>query len=220
MHRIIVRASLIMGAVLIAASAGMTPAVPEARSGVPATQLYLDLAENASRPGAGPRTLSLAAPIPPNSVSWHELYPTLNANHAQESYTDDGDGVISAGDFLRLDGMDYRILWAGPTYFVTIGSTTHAWEPSLGPHDPAQPVGETWNEVLPTFGSSIAVTSWGDNGTGVLDPGDDLTIVADGGSPVGAKVDLIGTNITVEPVPVVPTRSSTWSFLKRIAGNR
>lgn len=220
MHRTFVRASLVLGATLLVASAGVDPSVREARSGVPATLLYLDLVENPFGPAGGAAPAAFSAPVPPNSSSWHELYPALNGNHVQQAYTDNGDAVISTGDILRLDGLEYRIVWAGPTYFVTVGSTTHAWEPSQGPHDPAHPVGETWSEVMPTFGASIAITSWSDNGTGVLDPGDDLTVVPDGGPAVGAKLDVIGTNITVEPLPVVPTRATTWSALKGIRGSR
>lgn len=215
-----VRVPLCLGGALALAVATLSAgsAVRPARSGQPAPLLYLDLVENPSRPAGAPAPGAAAAPVPPNSSNWHELHPVLTGQHAQQAYTDNGDGLVSIGDVLRLDGLDYRIVWAGPTYFTTVNGAPRAWEPSQAPHDPAAPVGETWQEVVPAFGTPIAVTAWADNGTGTLDPGDELTVVPDGGAAVTARLDVIGTNITVEPLPVVPTAPTTWSGLKRLFG--
>ena len=51
--------------------------------------------------------------VPNDCSTWHELWPTYCIMHHQDSYEDDGDGLISPCDYFTLDGVRYHIDWVG-----------------------------------------------------------------------------------------------------------
>ena len=140
-------------------------------------------------PGKGPQGApgGAAAAVPANCSTWHELYPTFCNYHHQDAYTDNGDGVISACDFITFDGgLPQHIDWVGPTYFFDVVTITGTYrvvmEPS-GAHNPNNPVCEMWHVVYAQAGSgffhcdTVHIDVWTDkDGSGGLSTGDQITI--------------------------------------------
>ena len=189
---------------------------PPATAGV-AADLHVELVVP-TRPG-GPAPL--VGPIPPAGSSWHEIYPAFCATYTQDGYEDNGDGVVSACDRIRLNGVLYHIEWAGPTYWTTCSTTpggpgpTVAFEPTQ-PSTGENPICQIWHEVYPNFCQQIHIDSWHDNGNGVLDVCD----VVDNLTPEGPRyyhIDRIECNITIREV-TTPVNPSTWSRIKGFIG--
>lgn len=208
----VVLAVLAAGALLVAPTAPVVAGT--------ATQLHLELVAPGA-PGDLRGSLSpLSGPIPPNGAPWHEIYPSFCAGYTQEGYSDNGDGVISACDVIRLSGVDYHIVWAGPTYWTTCQIGTDPPTPvALEPTEPTSgqnPVCEVWHEVYPNFCREIHIDNWDDNGDGILSPCDVVVNNTPSG-PAFYHIDRIECNITIEPVPV-PSKPSTWSKIKQAIG--
>lgn len=187
------------------------------------TRLYLDLVEPGS-PGGG-RVPLVGNTIPPNCSSWHELYPVYCGTWHQDGYTDNGDGVVSPCDIIRLNGIAYHVVWVGPTYFVTCSRTpggpperTAVFEPVGNPPPGNNPICQVWHEIWPNFCQQIHIDSFHDNGNGVLDACDEVD-TNDATGTLFYHIDRIGCNIVVEPVPVTPNRRGTWSWLKGLFGH-
>lgn len=194
-------ASLRIPAVLlIAVSAiGLTPLLATAQ------QMYLDL----EIPG-GPKS----AAVPGNCSGWHELWPAFCAPHHQDDYYDNGDGDVSACDYIKLDGRWYHIVWSGPTYYLSCATGQSALEPT-DPGTGGDPTCEIWQEVHPNHGAQFHVDGWQDNGDGVLSACDYVMIAGQ-----VCHIDRIGLNITVVPGdPPTPTRQSTWGKIKGFFGS-
>jgi|GEM_PF-1330837 len=167
-----------------------------------------------------PGVFDLAAAIPTNCSTWHELFPAFCVNHHQDAFNDNGDGVLSACDEIVLDGITSHIKWVGPTYYLTcfpVGQPSDdvIWEPNQGPHDPASPICETWQEVWPNLGALFHIDDFVDNdGSNSITPCDDLF---SGG--VRYHVNDIRLNIIIEP-PSTPVKRSTWGWIKsRLGGD-
>jgi hypothetical protein len=60
---------------------------------------------------------SLPWSIPANGTRWERYTPGPWASLVQEAYTDNGDGVMSAGDEVVLDGTQYPITRVGPAAY-------------------------------------------------------------------------------------------------------
>ena len=181
--------------------------------------IYLDLQTPAS-PNARGVTGVAIGDVPPPGSHWHELWPNYCGDWTQEDYRDNGDGVISACDIIVLDGMEYHITWAGPTYFTTCTDPTGLtqeviYEPTADPN-PQSPVCEIWHEVYPNFCAETHVDDYQDNGDGVLSECD---LVYSGGTDGIVReyhIDRIGCNIIVEPGSSVPNKQTTWGLLKNL----
>jgi len=213
---------LIFSAVLVAAA--LTLALISASETAPAvagtaTQLHVELVQQGKAGGPTP----LIGPIPPNGSSWHELYPAFCGTYTQDAYEDNGDGVVSACDRIRLGGVLYHIVWAGPTYWTTCSTTpggpgsTVIFEPTQ-PSNGENPICQVWHEIYPDFCQQIHIDSWIDNGDGLLSVCD----VVDVQDPTGLPpryyhIDRIECDITIEPV-TVPVAPSTWSKVKSFIG--
>lgn len=146
--------------------------------------------------------------IPPDGSPWHELAPNFCVIHDQENYEDNGDGHVSACDFVTFGGQRYHVTWAGPTYYLIDHATGEEWyaEPTIP--DPGQnPTCEIWFEVYPNTGDEWHVDDWADNGDGVLSPCDHVWIRG-----IQYHVHDIGLNITVEPGS--PVEETTWGKMK------
>jgi len=145
--------------------------------------------------------------IPGYCTDWHELYPLYSNILHQEGYKDNGDRVVSACDYIRLDGTWYHIEWVGPTYFLSEGADELIVEPLQDPDEPGQdPTCEIWHEIYPIFSQLWHVDGWVDNGDGELSVCD--YVIIDGRT---WHIDRIGLDIEVIEEGVVPTfdRSGT-----------
>ena len=150
-------------------------------------------------------------PVTPVCSTWHELYPSFCLNHHQDGYADDGDGFISACDWIVLDAVNCHIDWVGPTYHL-VSITDQRLEMYLEPQEGApgrNPVCETWHEVYPDYCVLRHVDGWEDNGDGSLGPCD---IIYFAGEPW--HLADVGLNIIVTPES--PVEEGTWSGVKRL----
>jgi len=147
-------------------------------------------------------------PIPPDGSPWHEIWPAYCNMANQDSYEDNGDGVVSTCDYITLSGTRYHIEWAGPTYWLEDPAGGEPWgaEPTE-PQTGGDPTCEVWHEVYPQFCMEHHIEGWDDNGDGVLGVCD--YIVTQGQSYHIVEVSL---NITVTPVS--PVEQSTWGKIK------
>lgn len=191
------------------------------QSGVP---VYLDL----DVPPAGWN----CPQIPPNCVTWHELWPNNCAPHHQDRYIDNGDGVISPCDYILLNNKWFHIEWVGPTYFMT------CIPPGGGPPVPgfiaepqtlnptADPYCETWHWIWPPerHCQPFHIDSYHPVDPNV--PGIKPCDIIDTYEPdatgqvvrVDYHIDRIGCNIRVVPGDPPPTKSksSSWGWLKQL----
>lgn len=68
--------------------------------------------------------------IPANCSTWHELYPGYCNPHHQDGWEDNGDGVISACDYVLIGGVWCHIDRVGLNIFVVpgpIGTEQGTW---------------------------------------------------------------------------------------------
>jgi hypothetical protein len=156
-------------------------------------------------------TKTLDNAIPPNCSMWNELYPVYGGVHHQDAYEDDGDGFISACDYIILDGSRWHIIWVGPTYFTTCGhGNQHYLEPTVE-QTGENPVCETWTQVYPEYGLSWHIDDWMDgNANGLLDVCDIVVIPGE-----YLHIDRIGLNIIVEQATTA-VEPSTWGRVKSL----
>lgn len=185
-------------------------------------QIHLDLDE-----GSAPGTFGTSAvPIPGDCAIWHELYPANCTPHHQDGYDDaDGDGMLSPCDIIKLDGMDFHIIWVGPTYYMTCipgsGDPIPGFVAEPGTTDPSQesPVCEEWHWIWPQerYCQIFHVDSWEDNGDGRFNECDMINVYEQGPGlpPTYYHIDRIGVDIIVEPGPV-QLQQSTWGLLKSL----
>jgi len=157
-------------------------------------------------PAAGQYYMELQGPgrdpWPADCSTWHELYPNFCLIHHQDSYTDNGDGVLSACDYIVLDGVSYHVDWVGPTYIM--GGTY--WEPIDPPG--GNPICQTWHQVHPQYCAYGHVDDWEDSdGTGDASVCDMVWI---GG--VAYHIDAVQLNIQISAGS--PVERSTWGRVK------
>jgi hypothetical protein len=216
MKKLVLGVSLTVALAAVAA-VGLLLSPPAPVTAGVASQLHLELVAPGAPDGLRGSLSPLTGPIPPAGSPWHELYPSFCGSYTQEGYSDNGDGVISACDIIRLSGVDYHIVWAGPTYWTTCQVGTGPPTPvALEPTEPTSggnPVCEVWHEVYPNFCQEIHIDNWDDNGDGVVSPCDVVINLTPNG-PATYHIDRIECNITIEPVPV-PVKPSTWSRIKQ-----
>ena len=144
--------------------------------------------------------------LPANCSTWHELYPSFCLPHHQDDFTDNGDGVLSACDYIVLDGIRYHVDWVGPTYELEYGSPGY-WEPiDTG----TNPICQTWHQVHPQFCVTGHVSDWADaNGNGIVDACDYVWI-----NGMTSHVVAVRTNIRISVTS--PTEPSSWGLIKNL----
>lgn len=158
-------------------------------------------------------------PVPPDGSTWHELHPVFCTDRIQSGYEDNGDGLISACDYIWLDGLRYHIDWVGPTYHLAdIGPEPPVPEGAAEPEDPLpgeDPTGEPWHWVYPPdwYCTVENVEGWEDNGDTELSPCD---IVAIG----GRQWHVVEMSLNIEGHREdSPVEQSTWSRVKSFFKN-
>jgi len=163
--------------------------------------------------------LALAAPVmgqyymeyqggptlqPANCSTWHELYPAFCIPHHQDGFEDNGDGVLSACDYIVLDGVRYHVDWVGPTYELAGPSY---WEPiEPGPNVICQ----TWHQVYPQYCATGHVDDWNDpNGNGEVDTCDTVWIN-------GIPYHVENVRVDIQITPTSPVETTSWGRLKSL----
>ncbi len=112
--------------------------------------------------------------IPENCSTWHELSPNFCQDHHQDDYIDNGDGHVSACDFILLNGMWYHIeavrdIPGGGIEIdcVRVDAIEEPPEP-LPPPIPVPADCVIWHEVAPEFCLFEHQDGYVDNGDGVI----------------------------------------------------
>ncbi len=141
--------------------------------------------------------------IPPNGSQWHELFPAFCTPHLQNSYEDNGDGVVSVCDVIVIDGIRNHVDWAGPTYYLAgaEGQGERWIEPETGTG--------FWHEVAPNFCTVWELLEWEDTDQDGAISFCDMLLFSDGYWHVeDVRLDI---TVTEEPSPV---EDSTWTKIK------
>jgi hypothetical protein len=160
----------------------------------------------------GPPNWSPPFLIPPNCATWHEISPAFCNVYHQDTYNDNGDGVVSPCDIIALNGIAYHVDTAGPTVYLDCsggGQTTRIIEPVDENWIDGNPYDTQWMEIWPNFGVIHTIDGWNDG-----DASGDLTvcdIIIIAGQTCHVK--RIGCNIRVTRVPTA-TEESTWGKVK------
>lgn len=186
----------------------------------------LSLAFDPANPGAS----SLAArEIPPDGSVWLEVGCCTSPagdlfirNHVQDSYQDNGDGIVSVGDFVTLRGVAHEVLEVGERIFahVTHGPCCpvhHYWgiygDLATSPHYPDF---SRVNELYPSGASLDPIWYEDINENGIVDSGDKLhwTYVIF----YEADIYYVGPYVRLQDFDAVPAEPTTWSRLKTLMG--
>jgi len=160
--------------------------------------------------------------IPPDGWTWELHCPMHNscngAQCVQNDYEDNGDGVISAGDYVILglwrvdiESVEYcyELWWVVPVPECWDNFATYVRADSVGPN----PVGETWQE--PCGGYPFHVDRWEDlDGNGVVSVGDHVY------GAWGSIVWRIGWCATTPTEVPVPVKQTSWGKIKHVLGSR
>ncbi|MFH1501788.1 MAG: hypothetical protein ABIG03_01945 [Candidatus Eisenbacteria bacterium] len=146
--------------------------------------------------------------IPPDGSQWHELYPAFCTPRIQNSYEDNGDGVVSACDVIVIDGIRNHVDWAGPTYYIAHAQVGERWlEPEPG-------IPDMYHEVAPVFCTTWEVLDWDDVDQDTEISFCDMLLLSDGWWHVeDVRLDI---TVTEEPSPV---EQSTWGKIKSWFGS-
>jgi hypothetical protein len=179
------------------------------------TPILLGLAAPASaEPMKIMETVSIPTAVdwPIECTVWHEIYPTYCATAHQTGHMDNGDGILSACDWIELDGMAWHVQWVGPTYYLDCdldNQEDSAFEPLE--FQPGSPVCQEWVQVWPTYGEIFHVDDWIDgNDNGEVDFCDTIII---GGQECHVHEVFLNIHINDEDIPA---EESSWSKMKRI----
>jgi len=186
-------------------------------AGTTPVEMYVEYVPPLMAPGGG--SLLVAGNIPADCSTWHELYPNFCLNHHQDAYGDNGDGVVSPCDGIKLDGACYHITAVGPTYWTTCyppdGSPPYTVV--FEPVDPAggNPVCQTWHQIYPDFCGTIHVDSFHDSdNNNEVTPCDEIDVITTpGAAPTYYHIDRVELDITIVPGPT-PVEQSTWGRIK------
>ncbi len=143
---------------------------------------------------------------------WHQLFPPpmCGISH-QDSWEDNGDGCLSACDYLTLDGERVHVDWVGPTYWLDCDIIL---EPTGDPTSPAEC--QEWVEVHPNYGNIWHVDDFQDNGDNEIGVCD-VIVISSNGVSVSCHIMEVGLNIHVTG-DATPTEQSSVSELKSLFG--
>jgi hypothetical protein len=150
-------------------------------------------------------------PIPPVGSHWLEYFPVPGTMHALGAYEDNLDGVMSEGDWMWLDGTRFHLNGRHPSYEMTVsgGPAVYIW---FGGEAGGNPTGRHWMQVHPQFGAEVLITSWMDDGDGVVGAGDDVGF---GGEP--HLITRAGLVAVCQTGPTAVERG-TWGRIKSFFG--
>ena len=107
------------------------------------------------------------------------------------------------GCLIDLIDVMYRTPATGWHYAEQVEDGYYGTPPTfmsnLPPFDPTAPIGSTWHELYPTYSNEYDLTSWVDNGDGVLSASDQIDMEQTEGTEIGwifwYHVDAVTTTI-------------------------
>jgi len=160
--------------------------------------------------------------IPANDSVWHPVSATenssnLSADIVQKEYRDNGDGVVSSGDWALGP-----IVQAGrPVVIVDVVSRLYrlsgtGWVLVPLAENGASPVGETWKVISPPeqWGTELHVDDWivasGNSGD---EPEDGDQVILN-----GIAYDLANVRLCTTAAFGVPVEPTTWGKIKQFMG--
>jgi len=194
-------AALALGAYLV----GGRPAdVAEAQS----QEIFLDWED-------GPENCEAPFALPPDSSTWHEIAPTYCNSRRQTGFVDNGDAVVSVGDYIFLDGVRFRVTSSGPVVYLDCSAGINPT--IMAPLDGALPEGDitetTWIELYPEYGEILGrVREITENGDGQLSVCDYVSL-----GPITCHVKRVGCDIRVVEAPNA-TETPSWGSVKGFFG--
>ncbi|UCD16418.1 MAG: thrombospondin type 3 repeat-containing protein, partial [Candidatus Zixiibacteriota bacterium] len=153
----------------------------------------------------------------PTGHPWNMLYPDYDITYSMAEWYDNGDGKLSYCDTVVMVTKGKQdttwvlhIEWVTPTIYGLHNDTVYYFDYLCGNPDIEpilNPVGTYWYEIYPMLCTRWVCLGWTDNGNGVLDSCDYLTLEAmegnDSGLVIDFHVDGWGTDISVTRVPIV-----------------
>jgi len=104
----------------------------------------------------------------PTCTWWHEVWPNFGKWHRVSGWWDDGTGSLDSLDLLFLTGMVEDV-----PLFLVWGVATNI----MLKREPLDPLGTQWHQLFPYYSQRYQLTSWEDNGDGVLSPSDQIDMV-------------------------------------------
>jgi hypothetical protein len=130
---------------------------------------------------------------------WHEVRPTFCNWYHLSNWYDQGSGYLDECDYVELTDTD-----GGLTYWHVEDVATDI----LLKRESFDPLGSQWHQIWPYYCQKYQLTSWEDNGDGILSPSDQLDMVLkdEEGNPTGPiswyHIDEVTTTIfVVEKTP-------------------
>jgi hypothetical protein len=137
----------------------------------------------------------------PSNSAWQVIYTDYNVIRTIQTWSDNGDGKLSAGDTLAVrDSLTHNIMAAHVTDVYPIltvmnlhGETAHLeYFINNANIDPIANVhGSYWREIYPNYEAMQFCQDWQDNGNGILGADDSLLLMAISG-PDSGLVDTFG----------------------------
>ncbi len=161
--------------------------------------------------------------IPPDSSTWIGEYPY--APRHQDGFEDNGDGILSVGDQIRLDGVWYPIGDVRPAYVVEGGCYVFPAGDIKGrgvlvaaETPPGQEPAFAFVFIDRNLGACLGASyvAWMDvNENGVVDEGDVFVTINPHGFDLGLLVTDIWVAIQIDEL-AVSTQVTTWSRVKAL----
>lgn len=157
-----------------------------------------------------PGNTHLTSPI---STFWTELVPNGGAKYHLSSWSDNGDGFLSASDIIDItDATGVTTYWHVDLVTITIFLTLKSPDGGHGIGDLLNPGSDLNNPLfnpittqwqwLPPFSGGFHLSSWDDNGDHYLSASDQIDITEFAGGPVTYwHVDRVAMDIFISPEP-------------------
>lgn len=200
-----IRSFALLGAAAAVATGAFIVSNSGARRAEAQQEIFLDWAE-------GPENCPETFGLPPTCSTWHEIAPTFCNQRHQTGYSDeDTNNLVTAGDYIFLDGARYRVTSAGPVVFL---DCSRIIEPEGGIlPEGGNMTDVTWIEIYPEYGLELGqlyISS--ENGDGVLSACDFIKV-----GRINCHVNRIGCDIRVVEAPN-SSETRTWGAVKGFFG--
>jgi hypothetical protein len=121
---------------------------------------------------------------------WHEVYPVYGPLFHIKGYQD-SQGTPPGLSFCDYVQFDDNVWW-----HIEEAATDLILNEKI-----ADPTGTYWNELHPVFGNRYHITQWTDDGSGLLSPGDKVTLDPGQVGPSSVTQVTLTLNITLQGDP-------------------
>jgi len=125
---------------------------------------------------------------------WHEIRPNFCNWFHLSSWQDNGNGYLDSCDYIDITDIDGNVTW---WHVENVATDIMLKRESF------DPLGSQWWQVWPYYCIKYQLTSWEDNGDGILSPSDqiDMVLKDEEGNPTGPMswyhIDEVTTTIFV-----------------------